>query len=354
MHDGEFILLTAWAICQRLRKALSNPWRRASALLGFAAATWSATAHAQGATEAGPAKAFRVVFSSSTSCTDESEFATRLQAMTSRWRPAQNGEPSYTFFIHLTATQAGAHGQLGILEPTGSLSLREVETADCHTVLTALAFIGAVRADPLTPPPPQPLPLRPDTLRPRRARSLEQSQNVKPWHFGFGPGFGIEGGVAPRPAPALSVHAELGHTTGVLFDTRARLSLRVAESTARFAAGSAAFTWVSARLALCPLRLQPFPWLDARPCAFVDAGKLSAQGFETVQNKSDSLFWSAAGVELMLDLLHAGPLTLGAEGGITVPFRHDGFYFEADPEASVHTIPNLSATGSLSLSLRVF
>jgi len=349
MHDEEFIHLTAGAICQRPRDAQPKVWCRACSLLGFAVATWGGTGHAQDASEV-PAKAFHVAFTSSTSCTDESEFATRLRGMTSRWRPAVADEPAYTFFIHLSATQAGAHGQLGILEPGGSLTLREVETADCHTVLNALAFIGAVSADPLMIPPPQPLPVRQETARPL---SPEQSPSVSPWHLGFGVGFGLEGAVAPRPSPAISAHAELNYATGALFDPRARLSGYATRGTAIFGdAGSASFTVVSARLALCPLRVQPFSWLDVRPCGLVDLGEFSSLGSDT--GKEDSFLWSAAGAELMLDVLHTGPLTLGMAGGLIFPFRRDSFYFDSAPDESVHTIPAWSGMGSLSLSLRAF
>ncbi|MFZ5893874.1 MAG: hypothetical protein ACOY0T_22625 [Myxococcota bacterium] len=274
--------------------------------------------------------------------------------MTTLWRAARGNEPAYTFFVHLTATQAGAHGQLGILEPEGSLSLREVETADCHTVLTALAFIPVVMADPLTPPPSPNVPAPVAPVPPRRRASREQAQTVKPWHLAFGPSVGFEGGIAPRLGPTIGVHAELSHTTGVILDPSARLSFRVAKITTSVAAGSAEFTWQSARLALCPLRLQPFSWLDIRPCALLDAGSLSAQGYETVQNKGTTLFWSAAGGAALVDVLHLGRLTLGAEAGAVLPFRHDGFYFDTNPDAPVHTIPSVSGNASVYLSVRAF
>ncbi|HET9931025.1 MAG TPA: hypothetical protein VFQ35_10070, partial [Polyangiaceae bacterium] len=138
-------------------RAFNRAWRCAA--LGLASLLFAPRAFAQSAPDPS-AKAFRVVFSSSTSCSDPTEFAARLREMTTRWRPASNGEPSYTFFVHLSATQAGAHGQLGVLEPSGALLLRELETADCHTLITALAFIGAVMADPFAAPPLEKVPAR--------------------------------------------------------------------------------------------------------------------------------------------------------------------------------------------------
>ncbi|MGC4095057.1 MAG: hypothetical protein QM756_45490 [Polyangiaceae bacterium] len=343
--------MTARANTQRAHFTRAVVRRGTGALLALGLALPCAPAHAEGGDSA--AKPFRVVYSSSTSCTDPHEFSTRLQAMTSHFRPAVGAELSHTFFVHLTATQAGAHGQLGVLEPSGGLTLREVETADCHTLITALAFIGAVMADPLTPPPEQTLPARLQTLPPQRERLREQAQSVRPWRVAVGPGFGFDSGLGPELAPSLSVHAELSHVTGEL-DPSARLSFRVARTTASAAAGRAEFTLESGRLALCPIRTQPLSWLDVRPCAFADAGSLQAQGFATVQNKQGSLFWSAAGLELLLAVARLGPLTLGAEGGAALPFRHDGFYFDTNPDAPIHTIPTVVATASLSLSLKVY
>jgi hypothetical protein len=299
-------------------------------------------------------KAFRVAFSSSTGCTDATEFSTYLRDMTPHWRPAGANEKAYTFFVHLTATQAGAHGQLGVLEPSGNLMLREVETADCHTLLRALAFIGAVMADPFTPPPENRAPAPPETLRPRRATSREQAQTVRPWRFSLGPTFGVDEAVAPEASPSAALHAELAHVTGVLFDPSARASFRVARSTSNYAAGSASFTLSSARLLLCPLRVQPVSWLDLRPCALIDAGTLSAQGFNTVRNKSSSIFWSAGGAEALADVLHVGRLTVGLEAGVVFPFRRDRFYFDTNPNVAVHTLPAVAGTFGFSLSVRAF
>ena len=291
-----------------------------------------------------------MVFSSSTGCTDAAEFSTRLREMTSQWRPASNGEPSYTFFVHLSATQAGAHGQLGVLEPSGALTLRELETADCHTLISALAFIGAVMADPFTVPPRVSVP----APRPRRVRSREQVEMVRPWRFLLGPVFGVEGGVAPSVSPSAGVLAEVSHVTGVVLDPSVRLSFRIARATDSFVAGSAAFTLRSARLLLCPVRVQGFWGIDVRPCAAFDAGELSAQGFGTVENKQSSLFWSAAGAEALIDVLRVGRFTLGLDGGLLFPLRRDGFYFDTNPDVVVHTIPAVAASGALSLSVRTF
>ena len=321
--------------------------------MGLALLLAAGAAHAQSSTPAAP-KAFRVVFSSSTSCTDATEFPSRLREMTPHWRPASGNEPTYTFFVHLTATQAGAHGQLGVLEPNGNLMLREVETADCHTLLTALAFIGAVMADPFTAPAQAHAPAPTETLRPRRVRSREQVQAVRPWRFLLGANFGLDGAIAPNESPSAGLHAELAHVSGVLLDPSARVSFRVARSTASYPAGSAAFSLSSARLVLCPLRVQPLSWLDLRPCGLIDAGSYSAQGFDTVQNKQSSLFWSAAGADLLADVLHVGRLFVGVEAGLLFPLRRDGFYFDTNPEVAVHKIPAVSGSLAVSLSLRAF
>ena len=215
-----------------------------------------------------------------------------------------------------------------------------------------MAFIAAVMADPLAPPPPPPT-VRVETLRPGARRSRERSEKVKPWHAALGIGFLLDGGFAPQPSPGVAAIAELSHTRGALLDPSARLALRVGRSSANNGAGSASFRLESARLSLCPLRTQ-VSWLDVRPCAFVDVGSLMAQGFETVDNHSQTLFWSAAGAEAIVEFLHVGPLTLELEGGVAFPFRRDSFYFDADPESPIHTIPSVAGTGSLSLLLRAF
>lgn len=338
-----------------LRGGSSRPFNRKLGGIAFAAllTTLPRPVSAQTPPERAP-KAFRVVFSSSTSCTDPNEFSARLREMTSLWQPASNGETAYTFFVHLSATQAGAHGQLGVLEPGGALMLRELETADCHTLLTALAFIGAVLADPFTSPPPASVPAHAATLRRRRVRARELVEVVKPWRFLLGPSFGIEGGVAPRVSPSVGLQLELAHVTGVPLDPSARVSVRVARAHASFAAGSAAFMLRSARLTLCPLRWQAFWGIDVRPCAAFEAGELAAQGFGTAQNKGSSLFWAAGGAEALVDVLHVGRLTLGLEGGVSFPLRRDRFYFDTNPGVDVHSVPVIAGNGAVSLSIRAF
>ncbi len=108
-----------------------------------------------------------------------------------------------------------------------------------------------------------------------------------------------------------------------------------------------------ARVAL-PAAFGEWPQSIAASVRFVRCRQLEALGFGTQVSRRQTLFWSAAGAELLATFVRVGPLAVGAQGGFFFPFLRNGFYFDDDPSLPVHTIPRIGAAAALTLALRAF
>jgi hypothetical protein len=79
---------------------------------------------------------------------------------------------------------------------------------------------------------------------------------------------------------------------------------------------------------------------------------LRGEGFDIEPHRQKSVFWTAAGVELSGEVRLFGPLTLGAEAGLLLPFRRDRFRF--DPDTDLHEVPAAGFSGGVGLGLFFF
>lgn len=350
--------LTAAAIT-----SLARVCDRRLALAMLVGLLWAGTARAEpaaGADETEP-QAFRVVFSSSSVCSNPSEFVEQLQRRTKHLRPANAVEPALTFYVSLTSTEAGVQGNLRVLNADGTGPARQVPGLDCHEVLSAMALIGALTVDPFAltgedlPPPAPSVPSRPLT----KPSEPESKPEPKRFRFGVGQRLNVNGGVLPGLGWGESVLAEASVPVSGVLHPSVRLAGHVAHATKETELspplGTGAFEWRAARLALCPVLWSPAPWFGARPCVFADAGRLRARGSETTNGKSNSRFWAASGLELELQFELVGPLTLGAEAGFMLPLvpRDPYFFVPRGANAQVHQISGGFA-GGFGFGLRFF
>jgi hypothetical protein len=294
------------------------------------------------------AEPYRLIFTSSTPCRDPSEFTGQLQRRTNRLRPALGSEPAVTVLVDLVATADIVRGQLVVRAADGSLAVREVPGIDCHEVLSAMALIVALQVEDQPPAPPAP-PRAPDTSA----------------SFGFGARVAATSGVVPGVSPGLGIYAEIGVERPALVSPSVRLTgLRTAatetapDSTASTPdeVASADFELLAARLSACPLRWAPTDSIRARPCAFIEAGEFRARGINVVDPEPEqSVFWSATGVEVGVEVQPVAPLTLGAEAGILFPLIRDSFYFDPEgPGERVHEIGAVGWMAAVGAGLRFF
>lgn len=326
----------------------------------------AATALAQGSlAETQRPQPFHVEFSPASPCGDREAFTDEILKRTDRLRPAETGEPALTFFVTLSRTPGGIRGQFAIREPEGQLSLREVPGGDCPEVLSAMALIAALTVDPLAradreipvearrrrpAPPPRRLPA------PARTEPPAPAQEPKPpaaLGLGVGQRVTAQGAVTPGVALGLGAYLELSARAARVFAPRARLGLSYSrQDDVEGEVGRADFRWMNARVQLCPLRLGSDADASVRPCAFVDAGRLEGRGEAITPSRNQAVFWTAAGLELSAGVRLAGPLVLGGELGLVLPFRRDRFYFSPDDE--LHRVPWAGISAALGLGLLFF
>jgi hypothetical protein len=352
-------------------------------VLGFCAGLVS-RAFAQSEADSEP-QPFRVTFSTAAGCGSARAFEDEVLKRTDRLRLAESGETALGLSVELQPTTQGIEGRLTLRETDGHVSERAVPGGGCEEVLSAMALIAALTVDPLARPDREvPIasrrpvnesdtskPVRPKrespkrvvpTREPRKAETPEESVEPRapePANAKRGLGFGVgqrvtlQTAVMPGATLGLGVHAELVVTSPSLLAPRIRFSGIFSQSGDITAAeGRAQFDWITARLQACPVRFGFDQSWNIRPCAYFDAGRLRGEGFDIEPHHQKSVFWTAAGVELSGEVRLFGPLTLGAEAGLLLPFRRDRFRF--DPDTDLHDVPAAGFSGGVGLGLFFF
>ena len=162
-----------------------------------------------------PGQAFRLEYWASGSCPDAIEFARQVQTRAPRLRPAEGAEPALGFYTELVERKGGATGRLTARSADGREVVREVRGPTCDDVVTALALIAALAADPNQPV--ESAPVVHSAQPPRRvaraadrdeppdliAELLEEDSRAareRRWTFGVGVGLGFDSSIAPAPA----------------------------------------------------------------------------------------------------------------------------------------------------------
>jgi hypothetical protein len=303
---------------------------------------------------------FRVDFTSLTPCRDSGEFVRELLSLAPRARPASATEPAFLFGVELMPVGAGVQGQLFVRGPEGSFSSRPVPGGDCHEVLRAMALIAALVVDPPSTPKAHAGIERvwSNAAADAGTQPAERSEPSLPaWRFAVGQRLTAHTALAPELMFGLSAHGELTYAVDDVFQPMLRLAAHFAPGgTVERARGDAEFEWLAARGSLCPVRLSPESYISFVPCAFIDAGRLSAAGRRIDEPREESVFWSATGAVLSLDVNPTGLLTLGGEAGLLLPFSRNRFFFVPDeaPEDTVHRIPAAGLTLAVGAGLRFF
>jgi len=304
---------------------------------------------------------FHVDYSAPPACPDRAEFVRAIEQRVPDWHHRE-GATERRLALDVRRTNAGFVGRLTLGTPEDA---REVEGAECETVVRALALVAAVSLDPSAardsapevpptnapaptptprpaPAPAAPLPPQPEA-RPRTTRSPE-------FYFGFG----AAGGLLFGPAPSVLYGAELRAEIG---DRERRFLLRAAG--ARLVTGSIPleganvhFGLSAAELDGCyrPVRAEA---IDLSGCLVVSAGELSAEGERggaLVEGGSSSKFWGAAGARFGVFWTPLRPLELGAEAGASVPWVEHSYVFE-NPVEPVHTTAPVSADVRLGVTV---
>ncbi|HET9955052.1 MAG TPA: hypothetical protein VFQ61_11135 [Polyangiaceae bacterium] len=327
----------------------------------------------QGAPAAQPVYPFRVVFSAPAGCGSAEFFSRQVRRRTRRLEPAKRDQRAVTFFLYLVRSEgapgedargegapargeASVRGQLGVGQPDGTLSFREVPGVNCNEVVDAMALIAALTFDlaantEALPP----MPAEPERESPEEAPDSVSGHRGTELGFSFGTRAGVRSAVSPDLALNVSVEAALTFLGGEI-QPGIRLSGHAARGPkVQAAAGDAQFTLLAARIAGCPTRWALRSNWYATPCAWAELGVLNGSGSRIVVHNTERVLWGAAGLALHSELQIVGPLWLAAELSGFFPFRHDVFRFEPKiPDNELFRVPSTGALAALGLGLHFF
>ena len=341
-----------------LGRRFSGAWRAGWPALVLAC--WASSAGAQA-----PGQAFRLEYWSEGRCPDAAEFARQIQTRAPRLRPAVADEPALGFYAELVDRAGSATGRLTARTADGREVTREVRGTTCDDVVTALALIAALAADPNqtveTPPSapsvpqasPQPQP--PHHARHRNDDELPPELLPPPprWTFGVGAGLSFDSSIAPNPGYGLGVEFNAEGPAGSPWRALFALSaIRAAAVNSQTRAGSASFTYLAFRGTACPLRWPEETPLFLRPCLFLDAGVLDGN---VALGRDQSETWFAAGAFARVEALAEEVLSFQLDGGVTAPLKRDSFDSDSDSSGGAETVfrvPSAGVLGRIGLSYR--
>lgn len=306
--------------------------------------TQAPAAHAQTAEDLA-AEPFRLVWSSSAGCHDASAFLAELTDRTARLRKARADEHAITLIVETFRSEGGVRGQLTVRKPDGDLTVREVPGVSCQEVEAAMALIAALMVDPLAGQ------AHRERQQPVFQPDLALEQKPSAWSWRAEHRLNARTASTPNLAWGQALGAMLTYEAGAVKPSIG-LFAELTDGTATSAHGSAELQLATARLAACPLGVQPGSAFDLRLCATAELGRLRGSGFATAARASKAIVWSSAGIELHARYELLEPLWVGLEGGFTFPFTRERFY--VDPDETLHRVPAWGLVFGAGLGLRFF
>jgi hypothetical protein len=188
----------------------------------------------------------------------------------------------------------------------------------------------AEEAAPPPPPPPEPPPIAPPLVeKPAPPPPPAEPETPAVRRLDVGAAFRVAVGPAPSLMPGIAV------TAGWERDTSSVFSLKVALAAAHHARawtsidGNADFTLDVVTLHLCPLRVGP-AGVRARVCATGSAGRLAAEGTDTLRTRSASRPFASAGGGAFLTVAPLPRVELTASVEPQAALIRDKFAFGPD------------------------
>jgi hypothetical protein len=342
-----------------------------AALCGLAFVTSVSVTSNAGAAE----RLATIWFRSSEACPDGASFLQKLAQRSTSARLAAVGD-RIDFVVTLGSVEGGASGRLERQTERGTVAIREIRAPNCEAVAEALALTLSLTIDPQAPPaqpeppaPPsaasEPAPAAVETAaRPHltavAATTLSDSEG-RPRSF---PVAGSE----PAPSSAAIVRAGLGGSytylnagyerlgAGVFLDLQAaqrllalRPALRVSAQASIASDTDTELRILAGRLDLCPATLA-FGELEARPCAAVELGQVTAQR-EVGPGARDSALWSAVLAEVRLLWPASRRWAFELELGVSIPLTRYDFTLQGG--GNVGRTGELAAVAGIGASFRL-
>lgn len=304
--------------------------------------------------------AFRLEYDPPPGCPDGGWLRTAVEGRLSRARLAETSELARTFRVTVSEREGRSTAKLAFKDADGQAATREVDAGSCEQALEAIAVVSAIAMDARAEREQTAAAASPVTTvepsRPSQEATLASPTPTAPRRERRSPRhrFGVEGGVEHGYAPTLAPFAAL------LTDLDVRvLSFRGAlaysdSGPVEADSGSARYRKLTVREEVCPAAWAPKPALGLRPCALVEGGIVRAEGLESariVEPRSTTVPWLSAGAVGRVELTPHPGLRFELAAGLRLPaFRHE-FVLE-NPDASVHRVPAVTYTISLSVLLQ--
>jgi hypothetical protein len=296
-------------------------------------------------------------------CPGREVFLDALHTRTPRPQLVESGDTSaIAIAVRIEATPSSASGQLQLREPDGTAESRNVTSATCAEVVSALALVAAVMLDPdalsgpvapvePSPPPPAPV-VPPPGPRPPPSPPPALSPPSKPtWEISGGAEVGALGGIGPAIAPMGGGFFDVERRVAP-FASSARLGVDVARTESDLRRGSHVYEWVAAVARLCPVHVPVprLPRLRVAPCGELQIGGHRGTTTDVPKPSSSVQLWVAPGVEGLLEWALSSAVSLEIHGGALFPLRRSRFFLA--PNSTIFEVPGLSATAAVGLRVR--
>jgi hypothetical protein len=316
---------------------------------------------------ADPPEAVHLDYTAPDGCPRASDFAHQIVSRTKRASLVDESEASRTFIVSVTQGTSGLQATLGLRDAEGNHVLRRISGSSCEDVVRAAALIVVLAIDPSAsleehaeetepapappPAPPTPPPVAPATEAPAPPPPAAESPNR--WSADVAAALVATAGVAPVVAYGTDVSARIRSLAdGVIapsFALGARAVLAPSVTTLR---GVAHFESLAADVSLCPLRLPASATIAFRPCAGGQLGELRAWGTNTPDHRTVTPLWIAGSGSARVEWRPRESLpSFEAEGGVLIPFRRSGFFF--DPDTRVYKTPPSALFGTIGIAIRI-
>ena len=300
----------------------------------------------------------------------------RVQAQLAEARETTPGATARAT-VSLRRNAAGATGSFELTRGDGSRYLRELSAESCDAAAQGLAFVlayalgggepeaapvpeldgqSAPAAAPTVAPAPTPAlaPVAAPTPAPAPPPQLASAPRPT-WRYGLAAQLGARTGLGPIWTPVEVGVLDVRRTGRSAFEPVLRAGVAHGEPIMRVErVGSTRFSWLGARIEVCPVQLRMLGTLRLLPCAGAHVGRLVAVGQPSAgvggQGRRANTPWldGLGGLRLELELLRV--LEVEAQGELLLPFTRYRFAFD-NPETPVYQVPGLAFAGFLGLGM---
>ncbi len=311
----------------------------------------------------------RLTYQSEAGCPEKSRFVDDVSARTDRANLAAGDAPARGFEVVVSRIEGGKIlGVLRITDLEGSVSEREVMSATCQDVVSALALMTALAIDPRASPirtlsarDDGDAPDSPDKADARSAPAADRASSsraslparaiAQPWRWSTGIGAQVLAGFEPGSGLGGGAFMDFaGPGTRPLVPSF-RASVFVSTANASFATAiGARLVWIFGRAEVCPAHLLLQGSIRLGLCGAIDAGVLRTEGTGLPNVQADYRPWIAPGAFGRVQWSLPGGAWVEGGGGLSMPLERYVFYYEragSAGDSDVSRIPALA--GALTL-----